>query len=87
MNGDTRDIKEAKSSNILSVVGGLSFVAAGALSYFAVMNYVQNITVSKSSFVCTKIEQIGKNMDDVRCVQYTHQKFSQDAVTLNMMVK
>lgn len=87
MIGDTREIKESKSSNILSVIGGLSFVAASALSYFAIANYIENITVSKSSFVCTKIEQIGKNMDDVRCVQYTHQKYSQDAVTLNMMVK
>jgi UDP-N-acetylmuramyl pentapeptide phosphotransferase/UDP-N-acetylglucosamine-1-phosphate transferase len=87
MNGDTREIKEVKSSNIFSFIGGLSFVAAVALSYFAISNFIQNITVSKTSFVCTKIEQIGKNMDDVRCVQYTHQKFSQDAVTLNMMVK
>jgi hypothetical protein len=87
MNGDTREIKDSKSSNIFGILGVTTFVIAGALTYFTFVDLTRNINISKAQFVCTKIEQIGKNMDDVRCVQYTDQKFSQEAVTLNMMVK
>jgi hypothetical protein len=87
MIGDTREIKDSKSSNVFGILGVSTFIIAGALSYITFIDLSRNINVSKAQFVCTKIEQIGKNMDDVRCVQYTDQKFSQEAVTLNMMVK
>ncbi len=87
MIGDTREIKDSKSSNVFGILGFTTFIVSGALTYVTFMDLTTNINISKAQFVCTKIEQIGKNMDDVRCVQYTDQKFSQEAVTLNMMVK
>lgn len=45
-----------------------------------------NISLSKQDFVCTKIEQVGKNLDDVNCVQYTHNKFYQETLAVNKSI-
>lgn len=78
------DVKTSKGSYVFfSIVGLISFVAAVGLAYFNYGTYKNTYILSKNSFVCTKIEQLGKNMDDVTCVQYTSQKFYKEAVVLN----
>ena len=57
-----------------------SFALTGIGGVFAYEAYVNTYQISKAKFICTKIEQIGKNMDDVVCVQYTEQKFAKAAV-------
>jgi hypothetical protein len=57
-----------------------TFALTGVGSVVAYETYVNTYQISKAKFLCTKIEQIGKNMDDVICVQYTEQKFAKAAV-------
>jgi hypothetical protein len=78
------DVKENSNfSTFFALFGTVSFVVAVALAYLSYGTYQNAFTLSKSQFVCTKIEQLGKNMDDVTCVQYTSQKFYKEAVVLN----
>ena len=87
MFSDKREVVDAKQNSgayaFLSIVGIISFVAAVALAYLSYGTYQNAYTLSKSQFICTKIEQLGKNMDNVTCVQYTSQKFYKEAVVLN----
>ena len=87
MYSDKREVVDVQSSNrayaFFSIVGVISFVVAVGLAYLNYGTYQNTFILSKSNFVCTKIEQIGKNMDDVNCVQYTSQKFYKEAVVLN----
>ena len=77
---------ENNSSVIVNIVAVVSMAAAVGLSYLSFMNWQNAYSISKTQFICTKIEQIGKNLDDVICVQYTNQKFSKEAVALNQMM-
>lgn len=77
---------ENNGSMIVNVVAVVSMAAAVGLSYLSFMNWQNAYSISKSQFICTKIEQVGKNLDDVICVQYTNQKFSKEAVALNQMM-
>ena len=77
---------ENNSSVIVNVVAVVSMAAAVGLSYLSFMNWQNAYSISKTHFICTKIEQVGKNLDDVICVQYTNQKFSKEAVALNQMM-
>lgn len=77
---------ENNSSMIVNVVAVVSMAAAVGLSYLSFMNWQNAYSISKANFICTKIEQVGKNLDDVICVQYTNQKFSKEAVALNQMM-
>ena len=77
---------ENNSSMIVNVVAVVSMIAAVGLSYLSFMNWQNAYSISKVNFICTKIEQVGKNLDDVICVQYTNQKFSKEAVALNQMM-
>jgi len=77
---------ENKGSMFVNFVSVASIAAAVALSYLTFANWQNAYQISKAKFVCTKIEQVGKNLDDVRCVQYTEQKFSKEAVALNSMM-
>ncbi len=87
MFSDKREVVDVKTSNgsyaFFSIIGVISFVVAVALGYYNYGNYQNTFVLSKKNFVCTKIEQIGKNMDEVVCVQYTSQKFYKEAVVLN----
>ena len=78
-----RDQPESKFSAIkfgLNVMIVATFAITGVGSVVAYETYMNTYQISKSKFICTKIEQIGKNMDDVICVQYTEQKFAKAAV-------
>lgn len=77
---------ENNGSMIVNVVAVVSMIAAVGLSYLSFMNWQNAYSISKANFICTKIEQVGKNLDDVICVQYTNQKFSKEAVALNQMM-
>ena len=77
---------ENNSSVIVNVVAVVSMAAAVGLSYLSFMNWQNAYSISKANFICTKIQQVGKNLDDVICVQYTNQKFSKEAVALNQMM-
>jgi Tfp pilus assembly protein PilN len=77
---------ENKSSMFVNIVSVASIAAAVALSYLTFANWQTTYQISKAKFICTKIEQVGKNLDEVRCVQYTEQKFSKEAVALNQMM-
>ena len=77
---------ENNSSVIVNVVAVVSMAAAVGLSYLSFMNWQNAYSISKAQFICTKIQQVGKNLDDVICVQYTNQKFAKEAVALNQMM-
>jgi len=77
---------ENKGSMFVNFVAVASIAAAVALSYLTFANWQNTYQISKAKFICTKIEQVGKNLDEVRCVQYTEQKFSKEAVALNQMM-
>ena len=77
---------ENRGSMIVNFVAVVSMASAVGLSYLSFMNWQNAYSISKANFICTKIEQVGKNLDDVICVQYTNQKFSKEAVALNQMM-
>lgn len=81
---------EEKESNIIGTVMNIIGVSCVALSvaggYVAFDTYQNKYQLSKAQFICTKIEQVGKNMDDVICTQYTNQKFAKEAVALNKTI-
>lgn len=74
---------ENRSSVWMGILTITCFCISGALLFVAWDKYQNAHMLSKSQFICTKIEQVGKNMDDVMCVQYTNQKFYKEAVALN----
>jgi hypothetical protein len=71
------------SSTVLTFLSICTILASIVLAYFAYERYQNTYQISKAGFICTKIEQIGKNMDEVRCVQYTAQKYSKEAIALS----
>lgn len=78
---------EAKETNSFVPIIAVSFmISTAVLGYMMFETYFDKVVVSKNQFICTKIEQVGKHMDDVVCTQYTHQKHSKEAVTLNQLV-
>jgi hypothetical protein len=76
-----------KSFNFVPILATVFMVTTAASTYVLANQMMYTYQLNKSAFVCTKIEQIGKNLDDVRCVQYTQQKFYKEAVSLNSFVK
>jgi len=84
MNGDKREI-ESKSVSKVALLAVFFFITTSGLSYIVATNQMRTHTVSKAQFVCTMIEQVGKNMDDVVCVQYTNQKFHKEVVAMNKL--
>ena len=83
MQGEMREQNESKFSGFKLIMNTMiisSFALTGAGSIYAYEAFVSNYQISKAKFICTKIEQVGKNMDDVICVQYTEQKFAKAAV-------
>jgi hypothetical protein len=84
MNGDTREV-QSKSGSKLGVIAVFFFITTIGLSYIVGTMHMRAHTVSKAQFVCTMIEQVGKNMDDVVCVQYTNQKFHKEVVAMNKL--
>jgi hypothetical protein len=78
---------EEKESNAIGTIMNIIGVTCVALSvaggYLAFDTYQNKYQLSKAQFICTKIEQVGKNMDDVVCTQYTNQKYAKEAVALN----
>lgn len=88
MKGDFKvNTEDSGSSSTAFTILGISFMLISvALAYLAYDRYMNTYQISKAGFICTKIEQIGKNMDDVRCVQYTDQKYSKEAIALSKTV-
>jgi hypothetical protein len=74
---------EEKSTNKVAIVATFFMVTTAALAFVSFDSFVVKYQLNKSSFICTKIEQVGKNLDDVRCVQYTSTKYSKEAISLN----
>ena len=75
--------EESSSSAWMGIIAVTCFLISGAMLYLAFDKYRNAHILSKAQFICTKIEQVGKNMDDVNCVQYTAQKHYKEAVALN----
>lgn len=75
--------EEKPSRSYYPLVIFMMLVAIGLMGMSTADTIMNKTTLNKNAFVCTQIEQIGKNMDDVVCVQYTHQKHYKQAVTLN----
>jgi hypothetical protein len=88
MKGDFKvNTENSGSGSGVYVFLGVSFMLISiALMYLGYDRYMNTYQISKAGFICTKIEQIGKNMDDVRCVQYTDQKYSKEAIALSKTV-
>jgi hypothetical protein len=78
--------EQSKGSTIVSALAGISVVGCIAGTYLGYDIFVNKTLLSKQHFVCTQIEQVGKNMDEVVCTQYTHQKYSKAAVTANTLL-
>ena len=74
------ETKSSMMSYMINFVMICSFGLMGLSLFFAYEQYVNTYQISKAKFICTKIEQVGKNMDDVVCVQYTEQKFAKSAI-------
>lgn len=80
----TNDSYASSTSSTILTFSGICFMLASIiLAYFAYDRYQNTYQISKAGFICTKIEQVGKNMDEVRCVQYTAQKYSKEAIALS----
>jgi hypothetical protein len=81
---------EENESNTIGTIMNIIGVTCVALSvgggYIAFDTYQNKYQLSKAQFICTKIEQVGKNMDDVICTQYTNQKYAKEAVALNKTI-
>jgi hypothetical protein len=78
-----RDIMEENSTNKLAIVTTFFMLTTAALAFLTFDAYAGKYQISKANYICTKIEQVGKNLDDVRCVQYTVSKYSKEAISLN----
>ena len=76
---------EEKTGGILAIVTTTFMLSTAVLGYMMFETYYSKVALSKTQFICTKIEQVGKHMDDVVCTQYTHQKYSKEAVALNQL--
>ena len=76
-------IVEENSTNKLAIVTTFFMLTTAALAFLTFDAYAGKYQISKANYICTKIEQVGKNLDDVRCVQYTVSKFSKEAISLN----
>lgn len=76
-----------QESNFTAIIAVCFMLSTSVLGYMMFETYFGKVALSKTQFICTKIEQVGKHMDDVVCTQYTHQKYSKEAVALNQMVK
>ena len=87
MFSDKREVVEVRGGGKMIVVASLFMFATAGLGYVVGDLLYTKHSLSKSAFICTKIEQVGKNMDDVVCVQYTHQKFQKETVALNRLVQ
>ena len=71
---------------IMNIIGVTCVALSVGGGYIAFDTYQNKYQLSKAQFICTKIEQVGKNMDDVICTQYTNQKFAKEAVALNKTI-
>lgn len=85
MLGEKREVVQG-SSNKTAIAAVFFMVTSAGLLFVVGDTLYTNHLLAKPSFICTKIEQIGKNMDDVKCVQYTHQKYSTAAVAVNELI-
>lgn len=65
----------------------LLLILTGGLSYLLLVDKYENHNLPKNNFLCTKIEQVGKNVDDVSCVQYTAQKYYPETMQINKRLK
>lgn len=89
MKGEYMDV-EAKEkggvvNTILNMLSITFVVLAFAQAYILVNEWQSIYKLHKAEFICTKIEQVGKNLDDVKCVQYTNQKYSKEAIAFNTL--
>lgn len=78
--------EQSKGGIILNIVGISGVIMSAAAAYVAFDIYTSKLVLSKSHYICTSIEQVGKNMDDVVCTQYTSQKFAPQAKAANAML-
>jgi hypothetical protein len=74
---------EENKTNKVAIVATFFMITTASLAFVSFDSFVGKYQLSKANFICTKIEQVGKNLDDVRCVQYTSSKYSKEAVSLN----
>lgn len=78
-----KNVSTSTLGTIAAFIGVTCFAITIAAAYVAYDTYINKYQLSKAQFICTKIEQIGKNMDDVICTQYTNQKYAKEAMAMN----
>ena len=59
------------------ILCGGAVIAMASLLVFHVKNFH---SLSREEFHCTRVEQVGKGLDQVVCVQYTHNRFFRDVI-------
>ena len=69
------------------VIATIFMIVSAVLIYITFDTLYGNHVLNKQAFLCTKVEQTGKNLDDVTCVQYTQHKHYQQAIALNKSIE
>lgn len=85
MDVDAKVKKDSTVGTILNMMSITFVLIAFAQAYILFEQWQNTYKISKTHFICTKVEQVGKNLDDVKCVQYTNQKYSKEAIAFNTL--
>jgi hypothetical protein len=80
------DQEQSKGRLVINTLAVVGIVVSCAAAFVAFDIYTSKLVLSKSQYICTSIEQVGKNMDDVVCTQYTAQKYAPQAKAANAML-
>ena len=80
------DQEQSKGQLVINTLAVAGIVVSCAAAFVAFDIYTSKLVLSKSQYICTSIEQVGKNMDDVVCTQYTAQKYAPQAKAANAML-
>ena len=80
------DQDQVKGNMVINTLAVAGIVVSCAAAFVAFDIYSSKIVLGKNQFLCTSIEQVGKNMDDVICTQYTAQKYAPQAKAANAML-
>lgn len=80
------DLEQSKGNLVINTLAVAGIVVSCAAAFVAFDIYTTKLVLSKSQYICTSIEQVGKNMDDVVCTQYTAQKYAPQAKAANAML-
>lgn len=80
-------MEKSEKSNGTTITAIAFILISCVLTYISIDLYLSNHILAKPTFICTKVEQAGKNLDDVTCVQYTNQKYYAEVVAINKSIE